>query len=70
MDLFNTSLNFAELNSQLQDFGLHPNDWTLSKQSFKKVKIQNKEQNSFYFVGDVEKRKGKTQWKTIHLAGL
>jgi hypothetical protein len=70
MDLFNTNINFAELNSQLQDFGLHPNDWKLSKQSYKQVKIQNKEEETFYFVGDIEKRKGKTQWKSIQLAGL
>lgn len=70
MNLFQTKIEFSDLNTQLKDFGLHPNDWELSPESRRIIKIQNKQQKSFYFIGDIEIQKGKTYWKTIQLAGL
>jgi len=59
-----------ELNLQLTDFGLQPQDWILQPQSTKKIKIQNRQEKSFFFMGQVEKSKGKAYWKNIHLASL
>jgi len=59
-----------ELNLQLTDFGLQPQDWVLQPQSTKKIKIQNRQEKSFFFMGQVEKLKGKAYWKNIHLASL
>lgn len=71
MNLFQPiTSSFTELNTQLTDFGLHPQDWVLKAESNKTVKIQHKEEKTFYFMGQVEKQKGKSYWKTIHLAGL
>ena len=71
MNLFQPiTSSFNELNTQLTDFGLHPQDWVLMPKSSKTVKIQHKEEKTFYFVGQIEKQKGKAYWKTIHLAGL
>lgn len=70
MNLFQTDVSIAELNTQLIDFGLYPQDWILSKQTKTKIKIQHKQEKTFYFLGHVEKQQGKAYWKTIHLAGL
>lgn len=71
MNFFQTvTSSFGELNTQLADFGLHPQDWVLMPKSNKTIKIQHKEEKTFFFLGEVEKQKGKPYWKTIHLAGL
>ncbi|MFZ3231926.1 MAG: hypothetical protein WA160_17090 [Pseudobdellovibrio sp.] len=59
-----------DLNTQLSDFGLQPEDWTLTLESDKKIKIKNKQEASFYFFGSIENQKGKSYWKNIQLANL
>ena len=58
------------LNSQLAEFGLQPSDWKLTPTSGKTIKIQNKNESSFYFMGSLQKINGKPIWKSIRLAGL
>lgn len=62
--------NLIHLKQQLTDFGLHPSDWSLHTSKQKKIRIQNKMENSFYFIGDLEKKNGQIKWKSIHLASL
>ncbi|OFZ31901.1 MAG: hypothetical protein A2622_11825 [Bdellovibrionales bacterium RIFCSPHIGHO2_01_FULL_40_29] len=59
-----------ELNHQLSDFGLHPADWELIYNSNNQIKIQHKQESSFYFLGLTQKVNGKNIWKNIILAGL
>ena len=70
MNLFQTNYSLDELNNQLIDFGLHPKDWDLLKVKNKQIKIQHRQESTFYFIGSVENKKGKAYWKNIHLAGL
>lgn len=70
MNLFQSAHSFQDLNLQLKDFGLHPQDWVLLGETKKKIKIQHKEEDTFFFIGDVENQKGKLYWRTIQLAGL
>ncbi len=65
-----TELTLNELNSQLSDFGLSPADWKLIKGTDEHIKIENKFESSFYFLGLTQKSDGKNYWKNIQLAGI
>lgn len=58
------------LAKSLSQFGLRPIDWKLSKKSEDCVKIENKEEPSFYFIGKLKLEDGQTKWNTIQLASL
>lgn len=72
MNFFHTNneVILNELTHQLSEFGLQPKEWTLTKESHQQIKIQNKNCNSFYFVGSTKNLNGKRQWKNIQLASL
>ena len=72
MNLFqsHSDATLTELNSQLSEFGLHPKEWSLIKDSNFQIKIQNKNHDSFYFMGSIKKQNGKKLWKNIQLISL
>lgn len=63
-----TTLN--ELSTQLSEFGLYPKEWALIIDSNFQIKIQNKNHDSFYFMGSIRKQNGKKLWKNIQLISL
>ena len=58
------------LAKNLSEFGLRPIDWKLSKKSDDSVKIENKEEPSFYFIGKLKSEEGQPKWTSIQLASL
>ena len=66
----NSEIIINELNHQLSEFGLQPKEWALIKDSHQQIKTQNKDCNSFYFIGSTKILNGKRQWKNIQLASL
>ncbi len=65
-----TEISMLELNSQLSDFGLQPADWRLIRNTDDQIKIENKFESSFYFLGLTQKNGAKDYWKNIQLAGI
>ena len=65
-----TELTMTELSSQLSDFGLQPADWRLIRSTEEQIKIENKIESSFYFLGLTQKNGSKNYWKNIQLAGI
>lgn len=74
MNFFQTTTNaqaeLKTLNKDLSDFGLHPFDWVLIKNSQKEIKIQHKIEHDFYFIGRTISKNGKKKWSSIQLASL
>lgn len=76
MNFFQTAMNtksssdLKTLSRSLSEFGLQPYDWVLIKNSNSQIKIQHKEEPSFYFIGKVTLEKGQKKWNSIHLASL
>lgn len=72
MNLFQSTAteNMNDLTSQLSQFGLQPADWSLVSEQNNQIRIQNKFDASFYFLGSVQNLNGKRQWKNIQLISL
>ena len=66
----NVSENKNDLNSQLSQFGLQPTEWSLLNEQNDQIIIQNKFDDSFYFIGSVQNLDGKQKWKNIQLVSL
>ena len=59
-----------QLLNKLKGFGLKPNDWFLAKKVNNQIKIQNKKDESFSFIGQSIIKNGVADWKSIHLSSL
>jgi hypothetical protein len=66
----NSSLAYQDLTIELSDYGLKPEEWSITKEDNFSYKIENKKEPSFYFRGKTLLQNGKRRWKAIQLAGL
>ncbi len=62
--------NINELSRQLSQFGLQPKEWSLVSEQNNQIRIQNKLDDSFCFLGSVQNLNGKHQWKNIQLSSI
>lgn len=59
-----------QLQKELAQFGLSPNDWKLLKLKNNTYKIQNKTCQDFYFQGITKLKQGQKVWGNITLLSL
>ena len=58
------------LKSQLSQFGLNPNDWSIVKQKENRYQITARNDKSFSFTGITKQKLGKKVWQKIELISL
>ncbi|MBC7420091.1 MAG: hypothetical protein H7328_05135 [Bdellovibrio sp.] len=58
------------LSLGLSEFGLQPFDWLLIKNTENQIKIQHKQEPSFYFIGKTISKDGEKKWNSIQLGSL
>ncbi len=65
-----TENKFEQLTKALKEFGLQPADWMLISASENRLRIQNKSEPDFCFMGLYLETKGVFQWNHIRLMSL
>ncbi|WP_374029807.1 hypothetical protein [Bdellovibrio bacteriovorus] len=66
----NNEMTLLTLQSQLQNFGLNPREWTLQRIRSLTCLIQNNEDKNFALYGKLEFRNQKWRWKSLELISL